>query len=220
MRSLAVGIVLILVGLPTWVPPSRAQGQTSNGGAAARTSQIDGLAAWQQVYSVLTHPRCINCHTATSYPQQGDDRHRHFANVVRGPEGKGVPALSCATCHQETNADSTGVPAVTTGISRPFRWPGKTRMTSRVERGDLRRDHRPFKEPQSRWAWPAETSRGGGAGPLGLAAWRPPRWNARALPPTVACGIRDGHAPLGRRWHALPEERALETRHGHVSAHR
>src|SRR5215510_7306915 len=70
----------------------------------------DGLAAWQQIYSVLTSPRCINCHTATSYPQQGDDRHRHFANVVRGPAGKGVPGLNCVSCHQETNADSTGVP--------------------------------------------------------------------------------------------------------------
>jgi mono/diheme cytochrome c family protein len=30
-----------------------------------------GLVAWQQVYSVLTHPRCINCHTATNYPQTG-----------------------------------------------------------------------------------------------------------------------------------------------------
>jgi hypothetical protein len=69
-----------------------------------------GLQAWEQVYSVLTHPRCINCHTATDYPQQGDDRHRHVANVVRGPEGKGVPGLNCAGCNQETNADSTGVP--------------------------------------------------------------------------------------------------------------
>jgi hypothetical protein len=70
----------------------------------------DGLAAWRKVYSVVTSPRCINCHTATPYPQQGDDRHRHFANVVRGPEGKGVSALQCATCHQMANADSTGVP--------------------------------------------------------------------------------------------------------------
>jgi len=70
----------------------------------------DGLAAWEQVYSVLTSPRCINCHTATNYPQQGDDRHRHFANVIRGPAGKGVPALNCASCHQQGNADSTGVP--------------------------------------------------------------------------------------------------------------
>src|ERR1044072_6149866 len=67
-----------------------------------------GLAAWEQVYSVLTSPRCINCHTATNYPQQGDDRHRHVANVVRGPDGQGVPGLNCAGCHQETNADSTG----------------------------------------------------------------------------------------------------------------
>jgi len=68
------------------------------------------LAAWDQVYSVLVSPRCINCHTATNYPQQGDDRHRHFANVVRGPDGFGVPGLNCIGCHQEKNADSTGVP--------------------------------------------------------------------------------------------------------------
>jgi hypothetical protein len=77
---------------------------------SAVPNAAEGLAAWQQVYSVLTSPRCINCHTATSHPHQGDDRHRHFANVVRGPEGKGVPALQCVTCHQESNADSTGVP--------------------------------------------------------------------------------------------------------------
>ena len=79
-------------------------------GPAQKNTKDEGLAAWQQVYSVLTHPRCINCHTATNYPQQGDDRHRHFANVVRGPAGNGVAALRCATCHQDANADSTGVP--------------------------------------------------------------------------------------------------------------
>ena len=73
-------------------------------------SRTDGLSAWEQVYSVLTSPRCLNCHTATNYPQQGDDRHRHFANVIRGPEGKGVPALNCVSCHHEANADSAGVP--------------------------------------------------------------------------------------------------------------
>ena len=73
-------------------------------------SRAEGLAAWDQVYSVLISPRCINCHTATNYPQQGDDRHRHFANVIRGPEGKGVPGLNCVSCHQGVNAESTGVP--------------------------------------------------------------------------------------------------------------
>ena len=98
------------------------------GATRSAASRAQGLAAWEEVYSVLISPRCINCHTATNYPQQGDNRERHFANVVRGPEGarvngqncarchqetsegKGVPALSCASCHQETNADSTGVP--------------------------------------------------------------------------------------------------------------
>jgi hypothetical protein len=70
----------------------------------------EGLLAWQQVYSVLTSPRCINCHTATNYPQQGEDRQPHFAHVVRGPRGNGVPALQCVSCHQEANADSTGAP--------------------------------------------------------------------------------------------------------------
>ena len=78
--------------------------------STANPKLADGLTAWEEVYSVLTSPRCINCHTATNYPQQGDDRHRHFANVVRGPEGKGVPALNCVGCHQQANADSTGVP--------------------------------------------------------------------------------------------------------------
>ena len=77
----------------------------------AEPNLAQGLAAWEKVYSVLISPRCINCHTATNYPQQGDDRRRHFANVVRGgEEGQGVPGLHCAGCHQDVNADSTGVP--------------------------------------------------------------------------------------------------------------
>jgi hypothetical protein len=74
------------------------------------TSLVQGRQAFDQVYAVLIHPRCINCHTATNAPDQGDGRHRHFANVVRGADGHGVAALQCVTCHQESNADSTGVP--------------------------------------------------------------------------------------------------------------
>src|SRR5262245_48828443 len=102
LAACAAGSVLALAGPGPHNPP-----QKSKAGAA---TSAEGLMAWQQIYSVLTHPRCINCHTATNYPQQGDDRHRHSANVVRGPAGTGVPALRCVTCHQEANADSTGVP--------------------------------------------------------------------------------------------------------------
>ncbi len=105
MPGLRAGVLVsaILVAVAMWTSSSRLAG-------ADKTSTPQGLAAWGQVYSVLISPRCINCHTATNYPQQGDDRHRHVANVVRGPEGKGVPGLNCAGCHQESNADSTGVP--------------------------------------------------------------------------------------------------------------
>jgi hypothetical protein len=78
--------------------------------SAAPPNRSDGLAAWQAVYSVMVSPRCVNCHTATDYPQQGDDRHRHFANVIRGLDGHGVPGLNCGTCHQSANAALPGVP--------------------------------------------------------------------------------------------------------------
>jgi hypothetical protein len=101
----AVGLALSLLILSIGVFASSAQQRQ-----ARQASRAEGLAAWEQVRSVLVHPRCINCHTAVDYPQQGDARRRHFANVVRGPGGNGVPGLQCATCHQESNADSTGVP--------------------------------------------------------------------------------------------------------------
>ena len=110
-RLLPPVFLLMLVVFVTCVALSTRAGiGVGETASAADPKLADGLAAWEQVYSVLTSPRCINCHTATNYPQQGDDRHRHFANVIRGPAGTGVPGLNCASCHQESNADSTGVP--------------------------------------------------------------------------------------------------------------
>ena len=120
-RLLSPILFLILVSFVICLALStRANNETGNRASAADPNDTEsaaepnlaqGLAAWERVYSVLISPRCINCHTATNYPQQGDDRRRHFANVVRGGhEGKGVPALTCAGCHQEVNAASTGVP--------------------------------------------------------------------------------------------------------------
>src|SRR5437016_6915758 len=107
---LAVFLSMLVVFVTCIALSTRASIEITNKVSAANPKLADGLAAWEQVYSVLSSPRCINCHTATNYPQQGDDRHRHFANVTRGPEGKGVPGLNCVSCHQEANADSTGVP--------------------------------------------------------------------------------------------------------------
>jgi hypothetical protein len=108
LQSFSVGL-LACAAWSTALSGAAGQGTKRKGTPVPATREA-GLAAWRQVYSVLIHPRCINCHTATNYPQQGDDRHRHLFNVVRGPEDKGVPGLTCATCHQGANAESTGVP--------------------------------------------------------------------------------------------------------------
>jgi mono/diheme cytochrome c family protein len=102
--------LLVVLAVPGLLMTLAAVDTEKNETEAHDVQRADGLAAWERVYAVLTSPRCINCHTATNYPQQGDDRHRHFANVIRGPEGKGVPGLNCVSCHQASNADSTGVP--------------------------------------------------------------------------------------------------------------
>src|SRR5205809_6257502 len=68
------------------------------------TTQRDDAAAreaFRSAYSVLMHPRCMNCHPAGDAPLQGDDSHVHTQNVQRGADGKGLYALKCANCHQD-----------------------------------------------------------------------------------------------------------------------
>ncbi|AXQ31525.1 hypothetical protein D0B54_23810 [Solimonas sp. K1W22B-7] len=62
------------------------------------------------IAEVLKHPRCMNCHTVTDFPRQGDERVPHAQHVVRGENGHGAPTLHCAACHQETNIDHARVP--------------------------------------------------------------------------------------------------------------
>lgn len=67
-------------------------------------------AAFREVYKVLMHPRCMNCHPAGNAPLQGDDNHPHTMNVTNGPEGKGIFALKCANCHQHANLPGNNMP--------------------------------------------------------------------------------------------------------------
>ncbi|HWA90195.1 MAG TPA: PQQ-binding-like beta-propeller repeat protein [Rhizomicrobium sp.] len=78
-----------------------------------------GAAEWPKIYSVLTYPRCINCHTMTdtannaSYPRQDDNRHPHHYGVLRGDpagEGHGTAIAPCTSCHLDANDDRIGVP--------------------------------------------------------------------------------------------------------------
>jgi PQQ enzyme repeat/PQQ-like domain len=105
------------------------QGQSCEPPGEPRTG---GTPEWQAIYSVLTYPRCINCHPgpqgdpqllpgpawAFDYPRQADDRHPHLYGVVRGaetdnegkPDNKGAPYTRCETCHGTENNPTTGIP--------------------------------------------------------------------------------------------------------------
>ena len=69
-----------------------------------------GSPEWQAIYSVMTHPRCINCHSLTEYPRQTDDRYPHVFHVLRGKDDRGTEMKRCSACHGIRNDPATGVP--------------------------------------------------------------------------------------------------------------
>jgi hypothetical protein len=97
----ALAAAVIWAGMPS---AAAAPGDAGDPAARARSE-----AAFRKVASVLRDPRCMNCHTVTDFPRQGDDRHRHIMNVLRGQGDHGVPGQRCSTCHQGTN-QVNGVP--------------------------------------------------------------------------------------------------------------
>lgn len=65
-----------------------------------------GESAFLDVYRVLQHPRCLNCHPDGEAPLQGDLSIPHAMNITRGSEEAG---LECATCHQNKNSEVLGI---------------------------------------------------------------------------------------------------------------
>lgn len=121
----AMGCVFVLAGLlaaqPTGASPP-ASGARASGPAA------QSAALFEQMLPVLQYPRCINCHTNTGFPRQGDDRHRHIMNVSRGPDDHGAVGLRCTTCHQSANQAASGVPGAADWHLAPLSmaWEGLT----------------------------------------------------------------------------------------------
>ena len=79
----AIGLAVVAFGAWPLSISAAPAGQDAAPPTPGASSRAAGLAAWQQVYSVLTHPRCVNCHTATDHPQQGDDRQFGVASLFR-----------------------------------------------------------------------------------------------------------------------------------------
>ncbi|MEM7573545.1 MAG: hypothetical protein AAF433_11615 [Bacteroidota bacterium] len=94
----------------------------------ASTSELD--TPFDQMMTVLTHKRCVNCHPAGDRPRQGEDSHYHNFNVQRGTDNHGVAALRCNSCHQEENNDLSGVPGAPEWSLAPISmyWEGLSRV--------------------------------------------------------------------------------------------
>jgi hypothetical protein len=71
----------------------------------------DGLAAWDRIHSVLTHPRCLNCHVgADSVPLWGTVRapdRIHGMAIDAGESRIGAETMSCNACHQTSTRPNT-----------------------------------------------------------------------------------------------------------------
>ncbi len=67
-------------------------------------------ALFGEVAKVLTHARCVNCHTPDETPRQGDAHALHDPPVVRGTADRGVVGMQCTGCHQDHNLELARVP--------------------------------------------------------------------------------------------------------------
>lgn len=107
MNRLAFFAICALSAVFIAASPPRFSARPSNSAASEPERSI---AAFREVATVLQSPRCMNCHVVGDRPRQGDDRHIHAQNVLRGPDGKGLPGLRCSNCHQDQNQESVGGP--------------------------------------------------------------------------------------------------------------
>lgn len=119
---------------------------------------------FDDIARVMTHPRCLNCHTQADTPRQGDDRRIHRPPVRRGAEGKGVSGLYCAGCHGARNDEASNVPgAPNWQLPRhSMGWVGHSpamlcrALTDRAQNGDLALFEivaHVEADPLLRWAW-------------------------------------------------------------------
>jgi len=142
--------------------------------AAATSPSEDQHSArlFMQMVPVLQSPRCMNCHTSTDFPRQGDDRHRHLMSVARGPQDHGAPALQCQTCHHDTNNPETGVPGAPEWHLAPLRMAWEGLSAAQIcavmldpKRGGLRPDEfvAHIETPLVQWAWAPGTDLDGQA---------------------------------------------------------
>ena len=83
--------------------PAAAQDRPQN---AARE---EGLAAWERIFTVTSHPRCANCHVGDSGQPMWEGlgyggQAVHGMNVQAGESRIGAESITCDACHVTSDA--------------------------------------------------------------------------------------------------------------------
>ncbi|MCC0027680.1 MAG: hypothetical protein H6889_11980 [Brucellaceae bacterium] len=110
--------------------------------ARGSVSAEQGLAAFDRIFAVVSHPRCANCHvgpdnvpmwSGPSYGKAGP----HGMNINAGASRIGAESLACATCHTTLSQDREGANATPHAAPRvalewrlapvEFQWFGKSK---------------------------------------------------------------------------------------------
>jgi len=105
-------ILLILISVAAFMSFGLKNESTISSARVESTSKdsVKSVKAFMEVYKVLMSPRCMNCHPSGDVPLQGDDNQLHVGLPKRGKDGKGLYAMKCSNCHQDTNQEGLNKP--------------------------------------------------------------------------------------------------------------
>lgn len=106
---IAIEVLACAAAMSSSGPNTEAERLATNAIASASPTPGDGT-LFEEFALVFRHPRCMNCHSRGDFPRQGNDGHPHAMNVQRGPQGHGVTAEKCGTCHQDHNLAGAHMP--------------------------------------------------------------------------------------------------------------
>jgi mono/diheme cytochrome c family protein len=95
-----------------------------------------GRRAFDTVYAVLQHPRCMNCHPAGDRPLQYDNGQIHIMNVQRGDDDRGRAGMRCITCHGTGNLNAPMLPP---GADAEWQLAPKSMVFEGVSKSDMAR---------------------------------------------------------------------------------
>ncbi len=95
----------------------------------ALTTVTDSDEAYTTMMSVISHPRCVNCHPSNNVPKRGENKTPHPYGRDGATSKLSFDTLLCASCHKEKNDDYAGQPgAPHWGLApQSMAWEGLTR---------------------------------------------------------------------------------------------